>query len=52
MKGLKICILGLSIILISGFILIDDMSNLGGFGEVFLFFLGIIIIILGINKKE
>ena len=41
MRGIKYILLGIGFILIGGFILIDTQSNLGGFGEIILFVIGL-----------
>lgn len=41
MHGLKMILLGIAIILVGGFFLIDPQSHLGGFGELFCFIIGI-----------
>jgi hypothetical protein len=52
MKGIKLCLLGLGIILIGGFILVDNNSNLGGYGETLIFLIGLLVIIMGVRYDE
>jgi hypothetical protein len=52
MKGIKLCLLGLGIILIGGFILVDDNSNLGGYGETLIFLIGLFTISMGVRYEE
>lgn len=52
MKGIKYLLFGMMFILIGGAILIDTNSNLGGFGEIILFAVGIGFGIKGLSEKE
>lgn len=52
MKGLKYLLIGFMFIFISGFILMDIQSYLGGYGEMLLFLIGIIPGIKGLTTKE
>lgn len=52
MKGIKYLLFGLMFILIGGFILVDAESGLGGFGEVTLFTIGIILGAKGLNEEQ
>ena len=52
MKGIKYLLLGLMFILIGGFILVDAESDLGGFGEVLLFVIGIILGAKGLSEEQ
>ena len=52
MKGIKYLLFGLMFILISGFILVDPQSNLGGWGEVVLFVIGIVYGTKGLKQEE
>jgi hypothetical protein len=40
-RGIKYILFGIAFILIGGFILVDTQSNLGGFGEILLFAIGL-----------
>lgn len=52
MKGLKMILLGIAVILIGGFILIDPQSSFGGYGEALLFALGIVLGIKGLKNDD
>ena len=52
MKGLKSILFGICIILIGGFILIDQSSSFGGIVELALFATGIGFAIKGLNTEE
>lgn len=52
MKGIKFILMGLMFVLIGGFILVDSQSNLGGYGELAFFIIGIILGIKGLKEKE
>ena len=52
MKGIKLCLLGLGVILVGGFILIDESSNLGGYGETLIFLIGLFTISMGVRHDE
>ncbi len=50
-SGLKIMLLGISIILSGGIIVVDPGSNLGGV-EYLIVFIGLIISLVGLGKKD
>ena len=52
MEGIKYILLGIAFILIGGFILVDQQSYLGGFGEIAFFAIGIALGIKGLNLKS
>ena len=52
MKGIKYILLGIAFILVGGFILIDTQSNLGGFGEIILFIIGLGFGFKGLINKD
>lgn len=52
MKGLKQVIFGVGIIMIGGFILIDQGSDLGGIGELVIMLVGIGFGIVGMRNKD
>lgn len=49
MKGLKMILFGIAIILIGGFFMIDPQSSMGGFGELFCFIIGVYYCIKGLQ---
>ena len=52
MRGIKYILLGIAFILVGGFILVDTQSNLGGFGEIALFIIGLGLGFKGLTDKE
>lgn len=52
MKGIKYILFGLMFILISGFILVDSQSNLGGYGEIVLFIIGVFFGVKGLREEN
>jgi len=52
MKGLKIVLLGIAIILIAGFFIISENSSLGGYGEVILLIIGLATCIQGVRTND
>ena len=52
MNGIKMIMLGIAIILIGGFILVDPQSNLGGYGEIAVFAIGLTFCIRELKCKN
>ena len=52
MRGIKYILLGIAFILIGGFILVDTQSNLGGYGELLLFIIGLGFGFKGLNDTD
>lgn len=50
-SGVKLMLLGISIILVGGIIAVDDNSNLGGF-EYYIVLLGLIFTVGGFGKEN
>lgn len=52
LKGLKIVLLGIAIILIAGFFIISEDSNMGGYGEVITLIIGLALCIQGVRTND
>ena len=52
MNGIKLLLFGIMFILIGGFILVDTSSSLGGYGEILLFVIGIVLGVIGLRKND
>ncbi|QOR37044.1 hypothetical protein IMX26_04280 [Clostridium sp. 'deep sea'] len=50
-SGIKVILIGISIILVGGIIAVDTRSDLGGY-EYLVVFLGLIIAAIGFGKKD
>ena len=49
MKGLKMILFGIALILVAGFFMVDPQSHMGGFGELFCIIVGIYYCIKGLQ---
>lgn len=52
MNGIKMILVGIAIILIGGFFLVDPQSNLGGYGELAIFVIGMTYCIRGLKRED
>ena len=52
MNGIKMILLGIAIILIGGFILVDPQSSFGGYGELAIFVVGLAYCIRGLKRED
>ena len=52
MNGIKMILVGIAIILIGGFFLVDPQSNLGGYGELAIFVVGLTYCIRGLKRED
>lgn len=52
MKGLKMILFGIALILVGGFFMLDPLSSLNGYGEGLCFIIGIIYCIRGLKFEE
>ncbi len=52
MKGIKRILFGIALILIAGFFIVSQDSNLGGLGELILIVLGLMACIQGLRTDD
>jgi len=52
MNGIKMILVGIAIILIGGFFLVDPQSSLGGYGELAVFVIGLTYCFRGLKRED